>query len=175
MIYQPAEDSFLMSEVLENEIPKLKKINPDLKILEIGSGSGIQLQTLTDLGIKKKNIFSCDINPDVVKHCKKMGFNCIQSDLFEKIKGSFDIIVFNPPYLPENKYDKNKDTTAGKKGNEIILKFLKQAKNYLAKNGKILLLTSSLTPKINFEKYDYKFKLIKNKKLFFEELFVWGL
>jgi len=187
-VYSPEEDSYFLSEILKKQLNKIKeedKIN--LKFLEIGSGSGIQLEAAINSGIKKQNIFSCDINPEAVKHCKSLGFNCIKSDLFSNIKnkrkdkdkfGKFDIIIFNPPYLPEDKFDKiinNKDVSGGKKGDETIIKFLKQAKHYLNKGGFIILLTSSLTPKINFKEYNYKPKLLKNKKLFFEEIFVWKL
>ena len=170
-IYKPAEDSFLLADVLKKEIPKLIKVNSNLSLLEIGSGSGIQLQTARKLGIKKQNILSTDININAVKYCKKLGFNCIQSNLFAKIKGKFDLILFNPPYLPENKYDKEKDTTGGKLGSEIINKFLRQARLHLKKEGKILLLTSSLTKNINWQGYE-KTKLT-SKKIFFEELMVW--
>ena len=56
---------------------------------------------------------------------------------------------------------------------EIINNFLQQAKNHLTKEGKIFLLTSSLTKGIKWE--GYKKKIIKKQKLFFEELQVWEL
>lgn len=175
-IYQPAEDSFLMSKILKKQIPKILKQKPNLKFLEIGAGSGIHLETAKNLGIK--NIFSSDINLKSVSHCKALGFNCIQSNLFENIKGKYNLIIFNPPYLPEDKREpKNSKlaTTGGKKGNEIILQFLKQAKNYLEKNGKIFLITSSLSKNIDFEKLDYSAKEIGCEKLFFERLCIWEL
>lgn len=172
-VYSPAEDSFFLSEILEKEILKLSDKKSDIKILEIGCGSGIQLQAMQRAGIKKENIFSCDINSVAVRHCRKLGFNSVKSNLFEKIKGKFDIITFNPPYLPESKFDKEKDTTGGKQGGEVINKFLRQAKSHLIKNGKIFLLTSSLTKGINF--LDYKKRLLGKKKLFFEELRAWEL
>ncbi|MDO8528815.1 MAG: methyltransferase [Nanoarchaeota archaeon] len=172
-IYLPEEDSFFLSEILEKELLRLSNEKSEIKVLEIGCGSGIQLETIKKAGIKKQNIFSCDINSQAVKHCKKLGFNSIKSNLFEKIKGKFDIITFNPPYLPENKFDKEKDTTGGKTGSEIINKFLKQSKSHLTKNGKIVLLVSSHTKKINLGKY--KKRLLGKKKLFFEELRVWEL
>jgi len=178
-IYSPEEDSYLMSNVLKKEIMKIICDNPNAMILEIGSGSGINLQTTLELGVKKENIFSCDINPEAVKHCKKLGFNCIESNLFEKIpKQKFNLIIFNPPYLPEDKLEPENSkivTTAGKKGNEIILRFLKQAKTYLYKSGKIFLITSSLSEEINFEKKGYSKNLIETKSLFFEKLFLWEL
>lgn len=172
-IYPSSEDSFFMSEILQKEIPILLKQNPELKFLEIGAGSGINLKTALNSGIKKINMFSCDINSNAVSHCKKLGFNCIYSDLFGNIDGKFDLIVFNPPYLPEHKFDNEPDTTGGKKGSGVINKFLSQAKKHLEKNGKIILLTSSFTKRVNYT--GYRKKLLARKKLFFEEIYVWEI
>jgi len=179
MIYEPAEDSFLMSRILKENIPDLLKKNSDLKFLEIGAGSGIHLETAKNSGIKLENIFSSDIDKKSVSHCNVLGFNCINSDLFDKIpKMKFDLIIFNPPYLPEDSREPKSSrlaTTGGKKGNEIILKFLKQAKNFLSESGKIFLITSSLAENVDFEKLDYKSKEIGCEKLFFERLCIWEL
>ena len=175
-IYQPEEDSFLLSEVLENKIPQLLQKNSSLKVLEIGVGSGIQLEKIYEQGVPKENIFSCDINLESVKRCKSLGFNCIKSNLFSNIKGKFDLIIFNPPYLPEDKKEDEESriaTTGGKKGSEIINKFLKQAKSHLKENGKIFLLVSSLTKGIDFKRYNKK--ILAKKKIFFEELSIWEL
>ena len=177
-IYQPAEDSYLLSKILKKEIPTLLKENSNLKFLEIGSGSGINLKTALELGIKKQNIFSCDINPKAVEHCKALGFQCTYSNLFENIEGKYNLIIFNPPYLPKDEkepVDSQLATTGGKQGSEIINKFLKQAKNYLKENGKIFLLTSSLTKGIDFKKLGYKEKEIGCEKLFMERIYVWKL
>ena len=177
-IYKPAEDSYLMSRILKEKLPNLLKQNPELNFLEIGTGSGIHLETAKKLGIKKENIFSSDINPKAVSHCNNLGYNCIQSNLFEKINNKYDIIIFNPPYLPEDKQepkDSKLNTTGGEKGNEIIIKFLEKAKDYLKKNGKIFLITSSLSEDINFEKIGYKTKEIGCEKLFMERLCIWEL
>ena len=179
-IYQPAEDSFLMSNILKENIPYLLEKNPDLKFLEIGAGSGLHLQTAFTFGIKKENIFSSDINKNAVSHCSSLGFNCIYSDLFENFSENekFDIIIFNPPYLPEDKNEPKSSriaTTGGKKGNEIILRFLHQAKNYINKEGKIYLITSSLSEDVYFYELGYNSKEIGCEKLFFERLCVWEL
>ncbi len=175
-IYDPSNDSFLLSKILEEKIPSLLKKNKNLKFLEIGSGSGIHLQTILKKGIKKDNIFSSDINHEAVKQCEKLGFNCVKSDLFKEIKGSYDLIIFNPPYLPEEKKepkDSRLITTGGKKGSEIINEFLKQSKKHLEKDGKIFLLVSNLTKRIDF--LNYNKKIIGKENLFFEKLFVWEL
>ncbi|MCX6749684.1 MAG: methyltransferase [Candidatus Pacearchaeota archaeon] len=177
-IYEPQEDSYLMSDFLKKEIPKLLKINPELKLLEVGVGSGINLLTVKSVGVKKKNILGTDVNKEAVKHCLNLGFNCITSDLFNKIKGKFDIIIFNPPYLPLDKKEPKTSrvaTTGGKRGNELIIKFLKQAKKYLNSDGKVFIITSSLSSAVNFYKLSYKSKEVAKKNLFFEELSLWEL
>jgi len=169
-IYQPSDDSYFLSALLKSQIK-----NKNIKCLDIGSGSGIQAKTLIDLGIAPENITLEDINPEAVKFLKEKfpQSKIIHSDLFKNIKDKYDLIIFNPPYLPENKFDKEKDTTGGEKGSETINEFLKQAKKHLNKDSKIFLLTSSFTKGINF--LDYKKKLLGKKKLFFEELRVWEL
>ena len=173
-IYPPSEDSFLLSDSIKKILPELLRKKPDLKFLEIGSGSGIQLEAAFESGVKKKNIIGSDINEEAVNHCKSLGFRCLNSDMFSKIKGKFDLIVFNPPYLPEEKYDKEIDTSSGKKGDKAAISFLRNFKNHLEKNGKALLLLSSLTSMNRIDKELKKFNIekIAAKKLFFEEIYV---
>ena len=139
-IYQPAEDSYLMSRILKEQLPDLLEKNPELKFLRNRSWFREYIfKQLIASGIKKENIFSSDINQDSVSHCNILGFNCVYSDLFENIKGKFDLIIFNPPYLPEDSEepeDSEIATTGGVKGNEIILRFLKEAKEYIEERWK---------------------------------------
>ncbi len=173
LIYAPSDDSFLLKEVLENEIR-----DKGIDVLEIGSGSGILLESLNSLDVAR--VIGTDLNSDAVEFCKSKGFDCIKSDLFSNIplEKKYDLIIFNPPYLPEDPENLEDDeskliTTGGKKGSELINKFLRQAKDYLKPEGKIFLLTSSLTKGINW--LNYKKKVLSEKKLFFEKLYVWEL
>jgi release factor glutamine methyltransferase len=172
-IYEPAEDSYLLANVLKKNFSA--KDN-ELKFLEIGCGSGIQIKTLLEIGIKKENISCCDINPLAVEKCKEICVDCFVSNLFENVKDEFNVIIFNPPYLPvdENEPEESRlATSGGKKGSELVNKFLKSAKRYLRENGMIFLLTSSLTQDVDFG--GYEMEILAKKKLFFEELFVWKL
>ncbi|MCK5320981.1 methyltransferase [Candidatus Pacearchaeota archaeon] len=167
-IYQPAEDSYFFSEFLEKYLSK-NKIN---SYLDMGTGSTILSETASKF-LNKKNIFSTDINPTAVKLAKKKGFNAIKSNLFENIEGKFDLITFNAPYLPKDIREPKSSqlaTTGGKRGDEISLKFLRQAKRHLNKNGKVFLLVSSLTPLDKINKF--KYKIIARKKIFMEELLI---
>lgn len=167
MIYEPDEDSFL----LEKQVRKLAKG----KILDMGTGSGILA-----LAAKGKDVLAADINKGAVELVRKKGLKAIQSNLFSKVKGKFDTIIFNPPYLPEEELEDNESkivTTGGKYGHELIERFLKEAKNHLNKKGIILILFSSLSGDIVSlsKKYKYKSKLLDSKKIFFEELYVYEL
>jgi len=182
-IYEPSDDSYLMQESLEKYLKdslKKRKMTKEIEILDMGSGSGIQAETAKKLGFN--NIQTADINKSAVKSLKKQGFVSIHSDLFKKIKNNqkFDLIIFNPPYLPLDKREPKESrlqTTAGKEGYEIILTFLNESKAHINKSSSILLLFSSLskpeTILTHAEKLSYKCKKLSSKKLFFEELYVY--
>jgi len=170
MVYPVSEDSLLLVKVVRKFLKKPK--NKDkIMYLDMGAGSGVLAETAINCGIKKEKIFCVDINSEAVKFVKNKGFNCIKSNLFSKLKGKkFDLISFNAPYLPENKYDKKPDTTGGKRGDEVAIRFLKQVKKHLNNGGKVFLLISSLTPFDRIKKFGLK--IIARKKIFFEELLV---
>jgi len=55
-----------------------------------------------------------------------------------------------------------------------MVRFLDEAKEVLADNGRIILIVSSINiPRIfeEIKKRDFKFNIIKKRKLFFEELY----
>jgi release factor glutamine methyltransferase len=171
MIYEPREDSFL----LEKEVRLCVK---NKTFLDMGAGSGIQSRAARDSGAK--SVLAVDINPECVKEIKRQKIRALKSDLFSNIKEKFDIIAFNPPYLPESSLEDKESsivTTGGKKGDEIILRFLKDAPRHLSKNGFILLLVSSLTPKKKIlsllNKKSLNYQTLSSEKLFFEQLEVW--
>jgi len=170
MIYYPAEDSYLLQE-------QVKKYSKGKTFLDLGAGSGIQSRTALPIA---KSVLAADIEKESVEEMKKQGIPAMQSNLFSKIKGKFDLIAFNPPYLPlDEREDKEsrKITTGGKKGDEITIKFLKQAKTHLNKKGKILLVLSSLTPKKKIfhllKSMNYSKKKLSEKTLFMESIEVW--
>jgi len=183
-VYAPAEDSFLLSQVIEDYLEsKNKEELEKLTFLDMGTGSGIQSETASQF-IPKDNIYAVDINEAAVKLVKSKGFKATRSDLFSDIKlraMKFDIIAFNPPYLPEDEegFDNLPDTTGGEKGDEVALVFLQVSKNYLTQNGVIFLLVSSLTPteklKAEIQQQGKKLEVVASKKLFFETLEVWKI
>ena len=172
-MYQPAEDSLL----LEKHVADLAKG----KVLDIGTGLGIQALAASRNN-SVKSIIAADIDPVTVAYCKRnlpSKIKVIKSDLFSNISGKFDTIIFNPPYLPEEKELKIKDKAlyGGRFGYELIEKFFAQANKHLNKNSKILMVFSSITGKSKVDaiikKSGFKPKLLDKQHVFFEDLFVY--
>jgi release factor glutamine methyltransferase len=169
-IYQPAEDSYFLSEIALNYLENKNKI------LDMGTGSGFQSENLIKNKVDSNKIIAVDINPLAIKQAGNLKIKTIKSDLFSNIIGKFDLILFNPPYLPEDNLDSEIDTTGGKSGDEIILRFIERLPNHLEKEGVCLLLTSSFTPENKFlslaKNKKLQIKKIAEKNLFFEKLYI---
>lgn len=175
-VYEPAEDSLL-----------LVKYSKDLKgkILEIGCGCG--LQSITNAKVNPTNqVLGVDLNPNAVENsifnAKKLGLKnvrFIQSDLFSQVKGKFNGIIFNPPYLPTSKEEKLSDAEnlaydGGEDGREILDKFLNEFEKFLEPNGILLLVQSSLnnlekTKKILSSK-SFSTEILDQESFFFEKI-----
>jgi len=164
MLYGPEEDSFLLLSFIKSYAKG--------SILDLGSGTGILAKEAMKYS---RDVLAADINQESVSYCKKQGIKAVKSDLFSNIKGKFDLIIFNPPYLPHEKKENQEHSlvlSGGKKGSEILKRFLKTAKSHLKKNANILIVVSSLTGNVErlFKKYGFGFELLKEEKYFFERL-----
>lgn len=170
-VYGAREDSELLVEQVGVLVKK------GMKVLDMGAGSGIIVEALLK---KTDKVTGADINPYAVQHCRKAypEARFVQSDLFSNISDKYDVITFNPPYLPEMESEDLEtalQVSGGPAGYELLLKFLEQAKNYLKKGGFIITVFSTLTkPKKVFNKTSnlgYEHEVLKKKKAFFEELY----
>jgi len=177
-VYEPAEDTYLLADNLQVKEGDL--------VFDLGTGCGI-------LGIiaarKARIVVAIDISPIAVR-CAKYNakinglannIHIILGNLFQPLKREkiFDLIVFNPPYLPKSPYDTNdwlsRAWNGGEKGRKIIDKFLEEFNSYLKHRGKVQLVQSNLSnPDLTikkFEKKGFSVKVTASKKLpFFEEL-----
>ncbi|MFW9826646.1 MAG: HemK2/MTQ2 family protein methyltransferase [Candidatus Thorarchaeota archaeon] len=202
-VYSPSEDSFLILDYLKQKINYsyfddilITKIG---KILDLGTGTGIIAILLQKIKSYNPNfnpkIYASDISEEAIK-CAKLNekannFNdeivFLCSNLFESfpdnLKNTFNIIIFNPPYLPSSKLIKNKTMidlswNGGNKGYNLIIRFLKNALSYLnlKKEHYIYCVTSSKTNLKEFNKViknlGYKNEIVKNQHIFFEDIFL---
>jgi len=175
-VYEPAEDTFLIAEHL--------KIRGN--VLEIGTGCGI-LSVLAAL--KASRVIATDINPYAAK-CAKLNaeingvsekIDILIGDLFNPIRANstFDAILFNAPYLPDEKRSGSKRLidyawSGGKDGREVIDRFIQYAPKHLKPDGRILLVQSTLSDVektiMEFRKRGLQARIIDERKTFFESI-----
>ncbi len=151
-VYEPAEDTFLLARNLI--------VNDGERVLDMGTGCGILAVLATG---KASKIVAVDINPQAIACTKENAeLNVVETrietrlgNLFDVIKTDekFDLILFNAPYVPvENDEGKSwieKAWAGGRTGRKLINQFICKSPKYLAENGRILLVQSSLS---NIEK-----------------------
>jgi release factor glutamine methyltransferase len=180
MVYEPQEDSFLLKEFV-------KRFSKGVA-LDMGTGSGIQAREAAHSKHTTK-VFAVDIDKDAVKFAKKAAnhkrhkkITWIVGDLFTPFKAKkylhyFDTIIFNPPYLPQDQKVRDIALEGGRRGNEVIARFLQDVNNYLKPDGIILLVFSSLTPNVHDLLIDNMLigKELGKTHMFFEDIFVYIL
>jgi release factor glutamine methyltransferase len=187
-LYLPSEDSILLADCL-------KGYSGD-RALDIGVGSGIITQTLCE---NFKKVAGTELAFEMLKKCKKdvvsntakvsekkleneRGFELVCADAASAFRDNiFNLVVSNPPYLPED-YDnegrKIHDETiyGGKSGIEVTLKIIKSSLTTLKREGKLLIIVSSLSNISRLQELvellNLNMKKIVEKRLFFETLSV---
>src|SRR3989338_5362464 len=114
-VYEPTEDSFLLLGQIKDYARGF--------VIEIGTGSGI---IAIEAAKYAYFVIATDINNEALKHAREnaakekiTNISFIHSDLFDYfskvnhgkistvlkgiIASKFDLIIFNPPYLPKDK------------------------------------------------------------------------
>lgn len=92
------DTEILVETVLENEK------DAHIKILDLGTGSGCIAVSLKKIG-EFESVAASDISPEALTVAKRnarkneVDIDFILSNLFDNIRGNYDIIVSNPPYI----------------------------------------------------------------------------
>lgn len=138
MIYEPSDDTYLLMDSLPADAS-------GMAVLEIGTGSGIVAEEITKRGASF--VLATDVDFEAALSAKSRGLEVVVADLLSALsdRALFDLVLFNPPYLPSSPSSDSQTWTGGVGGWELSLKFLAQARNYLMSDGKILMVLSSLT------------------------------
>ncbi|WP_425538571.1 peptide chain release factor N(5)-glutamine methyltransferase [Microaceticoccus formicicus] len=156
------------TEILVEKAIALTK--PGMKILEIGTGTGIIAISLAKHTVAE--IIAVDISERCIDLSNRnvslnniSGIDFRKSDLYEAVEGlKFDMIVSNPPYISENERDKlEKELSyepenalfSGDDGLDIIREIIYKAVYYLNKKGIIII-------EIGFDQGEAVRDLLKN-------------
>lgn len=139
-VYEPAEDTFLLLDALEQDLESITRLKP-LICLEIGSGSGTVITSLAKtLGPYECFYLATDLNSQALECTRKCfqyntrtdNLHPIRCDLSQALNHSRllpDLIIFNPPYVPTNeqiKSDIEASWAGGQNGRLIIDRFINE-------------------------------------------------
>jgi len=169
-VYPPREDSYLLLRSMD--------IRPGERMLDMGCGSGIVGLHCSKAGA---SVTAVDINPKAVDCARAnaqrngLEMDVVHSDLFLDVEGEFDIMAFNPPYVPDAiEGDIQRSWAGGEDGAQVLKRFLRDAPRYLAQGGRIYVLLSTTMRASSLQCLLSQFlrDRVGSERLFFEEIWV---
>lgn len=124
------------------------------RVLEVGTGP-FAILSIYIAKKKRVEVTAVDVYSEFIENAKKtakhngVSINFLKSDLLSSVKGLFDVVFFNPPYLPK-KYARQicrKKSSrffrlvynGGPNGCETIRRFLEEVSVVMHTNSKVLL------------------------------------
>ena len=168
------------TELLVQETLKLFGKNSNLRILDIGTGSGCILLSLlkerinfmgTGIDISKKAINVARFNAKLHQLSNRVKF--FNSDVDKFLIGKYDIIVSNPPYIKNNNikylekdvfdYEPELALDGGKTGFSKISKVVCRASSLIKKNGKLIL-------EIGFDQKSKVIEILKKNRFYINKI-----
>lgn len=168
MTYAPAEDSFLLEECVKHYRGK--------RALEIGVGSGVLVE---ELQRRFESVVGTDIDLDSLHGYsgnERVLLVCCDAASAFSDRVSFDLVISNPPYLPDDAGKKDTTVHGGPAGIEATIRFVMSALPHLSDEGRMLVVVSSLADTAALDrligKQKLKKKVLKERKLFYETLMV---
>jgi release factor glutamine methyltransferase len=94
-----------------------RRSNQPLRVLDMGTGSGcLSISLAKNLPNKNRKVYAVDISPHALLVARKnaklhnTSINFVKSDLWGKVKGKFDLVIANLPYVTGADYRKFKTT-----------------------------------------------------------------
>jgi len=162
--YLASEDSAVLREALGEY--------SGYSCLEIGAGNGGNLKELRK---RFKLVVGTDLVRPGILDWSDAGANYVIADAASCFKrGSFELVVFNPPYVPsEGIVDRAVDGGTG--GVEVARHFVMEALDVVKSDGRVLFLLSSANPPDCLEEFacrGFAVKKVAEKRIFYESLCV---
>lgn len=177
-VYEPSDDTFLLAEVVA------ETVRPDDRFLEVGCGAGLVAMAAARAGAA---VTCTDTNPAAVALARRnarenrLEVTAVETDLLHGIDGPFDVVAFNPPYLPTGPDDHVEGPLdlafdGGIDGNAVVLRFADQVARLRPLPQTILVVRSSLSdvePLADaLARAGYAGEVVRSGRFFFETLTV---
>ncbi|MDF2941194.1 MAG: hypothetical protein K0S01_52 [Herbinix sp.] len=108
--FEVSEDVLIPRQDTEILVEEVLQVCEGKTVLDMCTGSGCIIISLMKLGKLQKAV-GVDLSNKALKiatknaHKHKVDIEYLQSDLFERVEGCYDIIVSNPPYIPTEEID----------------------------------------------------------------------
>ncbi len=166
--YFPSEDTLIMLDALDGR---------DGDFVDVGTGTGI---IGISAAMRGYSVISTDISAECLvtaAHNARLNgveVQTVRCDLLSALTGEYDVVAFNPPYLPDGIMP-DRQLTGGEKGYELAMRLLDQARCMLKENGRVLLVLSSLGGMNELEEKCepvWSFRKLKRRRLEFETIAV---
>lgn len=128
----------------------LKDLPAPGTLLDLCTGSGC-LAVLAARAYPRARVTAADISADAIavarKNVAKHRIRLVRSDLFEKLRGRYDLILTNPPYVtaramhalpPEYRHEPGLALAAGSDGLDVVRRILAEAPAHLNPGGRLV-------------------------------------
>ena len=128
---------------------------PPKRVLDLCCGSGC-MGIAAAINFPDAQVDIIDLSPDaldvarsnIARHGLEGRVRAIESDLFTNAEGPYDLILSNPPYVPQWEYDAlpaeyhrepEMSLVAGEDGLDLVIPMMLQAPEFLAEGGRVFI------------------------------------
>lgn len=142
--------------LVENAVKFIKERNGNARVLDMCTGSGaIAVAVKKMCGDKASAVTAADISADALELAKENAtaneaeISFVQTDLFDRISGKYDVILSNPPYIARAEietlqrevkdFEPRSALDGGEDGLDFYRRIAAEFKNYLVEDGFMLL------------------------------------
>ncbi|HLE46233.1 MAG TPA: HemK2/MTQ2 family protein methyltransferase [Thermoplasmata archaeon] len=165
-VYRPSDDSYLLMAGIA--------VAPGERFLEVGTGTGL----IALHAARLTSAVATDADPRAAALAaanarrNELGLDVVRCDLMAAVRGPFDVVAFNPPYLEGRATDEEgRAWHGGEAGSEVAMRFLRDLPRVLAPGGRAYLLLSRANgPAWEFAESRFEARVLLSKALFFERL-----
>lgn len=165
-VYRPSEDSRLLLQSIV--------LDRGERFLEVGTGTGLIALHAARLGPAVATDASREAAAVARANARRNGLplQVVRTNLAAGVRGPFDVVAFNPPYLEGRPRDElDRAWAGGDRGSEVSVRFLTDLPRILRPGGRAYLLLSrdNVDARVLAES-GFRARLVASRRLFFEDL-----